>query len=256
VNRIMGDADVWDADGWSWGVHNDGRILFTKNGIVDAWSVDGLVPLDEWTHVAVTVSFDDGLSYYVNGVEEDNIDNFDDLNLSPGNNGMDDFWGIGQANTPTNDQWFAGNLDELRVYGDVLTAAEIEALLVPESTTMLMAGDADMDFDFDQLDLVQVQIAAKYLTGQPATWGEGDWNGAPGGSPGDPPLGDGQFNQQDIIAALAAGLYLTGPYVAVQPGGALSAEQPMMQLVPEPGSFLLLAVGAAIWLLKRGRTRG
>ena len=55
---------------------------------------------------------------------------------------------------------------------------------------MLQPGDADMDLDFDQLDLVQVQIAAKYLTDQPATWGEGDWNGAPGGSPGNPPPGN------------------------------------------------------------------
>ena len=47
----------------------------------------------------------------------------------------------------------------------------------------LLAGDADMDLDFDQLDLVRVQVAAKYLTGQTATWGEGDWNGAPGENP-------------------------------------------------------------------------
>ena len=45
--------------------------------------------------------------------------------------------------------------------------------------TLLQAGDADMDCDFDQLDLVQVQVAAKYLTGEPATWGEGDWDAAP-----------------------------------------------------------------------------
>ena len=44
---------------------------------------------------------------------------------------------------------------------------------------VLQAGDANMDYKFDQLDLVQVQIAAKYLTGQAATWGEGDWNGSP-----------------------------------------------------------------------------
>lgn len=56
--------------------------------------------------------------------------------------------------------------------------------------------------DFDQLDLVRVLQAGKYLTGEPATWGEGDWNGAPGGRPGDPPLGDGRFNQLDIIAVL------------------------------------------------------
>ncbi len=62
----------------------------------------------------------------------------------------------------------------------------------------LLAGDADQDLDFDQLDLVQVQVAAKYLTALAATWGEGDWNGAPGGSPGNPPAGDGLFNQFDF----------------------------------------------------------
>jgi outer membrane protein assembly factor BamB len=63
-----------------------------------------------------------------------------------------------------------------------------------------------MDCDFDQMDLVQVQLAAKYMTGEEATWGEGDWNGAPGGSVEDkiPPPGDGQFNQLDIVAALDA----------------------------------------------------
>jgi hypothetical protein len=40
--------------------------------------------------------------------------------------------------------------------------------------TRLEAGDADQNLQFNQLDLVMVQIAAKYLTGQAATWGEGD----------------------------------------------------------------------------------
>jgi hypothetical protein len=73
--------------------------------------------------------------------------------------------------------------------------------------------------DFDQLDLVRVQVAAKYVTGRPATWGEGDWNGAPGGTLGNPPVGNGLFDQMDIIAALAPGHYLTGPYAAVSSGG-------------------------------------
>jgi hypothetical protein len=97
---------------------------------------------------------------------------------------------------------------------------EIEYFGDPGTGGALQAGDADQDFDFDQLDLVAVQIAAKYLTGQAATWGEGDWNGAPGGSQGSPPAGDGVFNQLDIIAALNNGLYLTGPYNAVNKGGA------------------------------------
>lgn len=96
-----------------------------------------------------------------------------------------------------------------------LSASEI--ITVP---TPLEAGDADQDLDFDQLDLVKVQIGGKYLTGNAATWGEGDWNAAPGGQPGSPPEGDGRFNQLDIIAAQLAGLYLTGPYgaIAATPG--------------------------------------
>jgi hypothetical protein len=66
---------------------------------------------------------------------------------------------------------------------------------------------------------VQVQVAAKYLTGETATWGEGDWNGAPGGNAQSPPAGDGQFNQLDIVAALGAGKYLTGRYAAIAPSG-------------------------------------
>ena len=89
----------------------------------------------------------------------------------------------------------------------------------------LQAGDADMDLDFDQLDLVKVQIVAKYLTGQAATWGEGDWNGAPGGQPGNPPVGNGQFDQLDIVSALAAGKYLAGPYAAIAPDGRLGDDQ-------------------------------
>ena len=83
----------------------------------------------------------------------------------------------------------------------------------------LQAGDADQDLKFDQLDLVQVQVAAKYLNGRAATWGEGDWNGAPGGSPGNPPAGDGLFDQLDIIAAQQAALYLTGRYAVIRPSG-------------------------------------
>ena len=83
----------------------------------------------------------------------------------------------------------------------------------------LQPGDADQDLDFDQLDLVRVQIAARYLTGQAATWGDGDWNGGPGGKQGEPPAGNGLFDQLDITAALNAGKYLAGPYAAFTEGG-------------------------------------
>ena len=97
----------------------------------------------------------------------------------------------------------------------------------------ILPGDANQDLQFDQLDIVQVVQAEKYLTGLPATWGEGDWNGAPGGSPGNPPAGDGLFNQLDIVAALDGGVYLTGAY-AVEQGGAEGDEQ--TSLVYDAGS--------------------
>jgi hypothetical protein len=121
------------------------------------------------------------------------------------------------------DDFTAGELTDRVSWGfgpDADVTLLIDSIRIADQTLReLKPGDADQDLDFDQFDLVQVQIAAKYLTGQSATWGEGDWNGAPGGSPGDPPLGDGLFNQIDIIAALAASTYLTGPYSALQPDG-------------------------------------
>jgi hypothetical protein len=113
-----------------------------------------------------------------------------------------------------------------------------------EQPANLQAGDADQDLDFDQLDLVHVQIAAKYLTGQAATWGDGDWNGAPGGSVGNPPLGDGLFSQLDIVAAQQAGLYLSGEYGATSP-----------LAVPEPSAVCLAASGSAGLLACRRRSR-
>ena len=99
----------------------------------------------------------------------------------------------------------------------------------------LRAGDSDEDFDFDQLDVVKVLVAAKYLSDEPATWGDGDWNGAPGGAPGNPPRGDGLFNQRDIIAALAGGLYLMGPYSAVRSGGMEGDGQASVRYDPSTG---------------------
>ena len=114
----------------------------------------------------------------------------------------------------------------------------------------LKAGDADQDFDFDQFDLIQVQQAGKYLTGQSATWGEGDWNRAPGGVPGSPPRGDRVFNQLDIVAAQQGAAYLTGSYEALRTS-AVAAQIP----VPEPATIALLTVGVFAMNLGRRRQR-
>jgi hypothetical protein len=121
-----------------------------------------------------------------------------------------------------NGRHFGGVIDEVSLYNTPLSAERILQLYQAgggAGQAPLEAGDANMDYEFNQLDLVQVQIAAKYLSGQPATWGEGDWDGAPGGEPGSPPQGNGAFDQLDIIAALGAGAYLQGPYAAIELGG-------------------------------------
>ena len=43
----------------------------------------------------------------------------------------------------------------------------------------------------------------KYLTGQPATFEEGDWNG------------DGVFDQKDLVSALQAGSYLRNQHAGL-----------------------------------------
>lgn len=135
--------------------------------------------------------------------------------------------------------YFGGFIDDVWIFDHVLSADELDDLIAgaPLAGPVLQAGDADMDCDFDQLDLVQVQIAAKYLSGEPATWGEGDWDGAPGGSVADqlPPTGNGLFDQLDIIAALAGGTYLQGSYCAEAGAAAIA--------IPEPSTLLLLAFG-------------
>jgi hypothetical protein len=68
----------------------------------------------------------------------------------------------------------------------------------------LSPGDANKDLRFDQGDIVRVLAGGKYVTGQRAAWGEGDWDAR----------GDALFNQRDIVAALGSGTYLTGPYAA------------------------------------------
>ena len=123
---------------------------------------------------------------------------------------------------------------------------------VQDAASQIEAGDANQDLQFDQLDMVQVLQRNKYLTGQAATWGDGDWDGAPGGTAGNPPPGNGLFDQADIVASLQHGLYTMGPYSARGPVGTLGDglmfvvgapinEPELVQAtVPEPASLVLV----------------
>ena len=206
-------------------------------------------PLEEWQHVAFVADPETGLvTQYRNGEVVSEVDYDGTFTDAPINEAL----GIGVKPNATGDgadegvpAFWDGLLDDLGVWTRALSADEITEIFqaglagtpilgIGAGGTALRSGDADQDLDFDQLDLVKVQIAAKYLTGQAATWGDGDWNGAPGGTQGEPPAGDGFFNQLDIIAALGEGIYLTGPYGALAGKGEIADAQ--TSLVYDAGS--------------------
>jgi hypothetical protein len=163
----------------------------------------------------------------VEGLPFDDVPIIEDFVPGADFSGWDPDYVLALANDPYRfSRWFGGEFHLIAIYNQALSTAEIQQHFEagPDAggpaSPRLWAGDADQDLDFDQLDLVKVQIAAKYLSGQAATWGEGDWDGAPGGQQGSPPIGNGQFDQLDIIAALAPGHYLTGSYATLLPEGA------------------------------------
>lgn len=145
-NRVVGDDEAWDADGWSMGVWNDGRVRFTKNGVVDIDLGDpGAVPFDQWAHLAATVSSTEGSTLFVNGVPVGSNGNITDCNTGTGTNGVLDVWGIGRSYGTGEDQWFAGRIDELRVFNHVLTEGQVADLMVlprdPALVTNLLVNE-------------------------------------------------------------------------------------------------------------------
>ena len=200
---------------------------------------DEIASLDEWQHVAYVVDATaEEISIYVDG-ELTHTSGPDSWMVQPSG-----FMHIGNRHNDI--EGFDGLIDDVAIWDEILSAEAIRTIaqvgvdgLLNPGGNRLLPGDADMDLDFDQLDLVQVQVAAKYLTGQAATWGEGDWNGAPGGEVGIPPAGDGLFNQLDIIAALGADIYLKGPYGAIAPDGRPNDGQTSVGYDPSTGEVFV-----------------
>lgn len=140
-SRIIGDDVAWDADGWSLGVLNTGRVRFTKNGIVDAeLGNSGAVPFNQWAHVAATVSSTGGTKLFVNGISVGTHANTTNLATGLGNNGLEDAYAIGRSYGIGEGQWFAGHLDEVQVHNTVLTEAQIQALMVPPRDPALITN--------------------------------------------------------------------------------------------------------------------
>ena len=237
-----GDDDIWtevptppfDRLGYKW--LDSQTMRWGTNTIVDDLEVDPR-EIDQNHNLISTIEEVDVISFVTKFDEEDTADVTEfETHATLGDSGgavfVQEFEGdwllTGVIFAVTRNE---GQPDRTAVFDNFTVAADLAFYrdqiieLVSAADPQLQAGDSDQNLSFDQLDLVKVLAAAKYLTGQAATWGDGDWNAAPGGSPGNPPVGDGLFDQFDIIASQQHGLYLQGPYAALQATGSVGDSQ-------------------------------
>ncbi len=119
--------------GAGWGVGLDGANLrFTTFTILDYNLNLGANPIqaNEWTHLAVTFNSSFDAEFFVNGVSRGSIAGSSAAN--PGTN----VYRIGSRNGENYD----GLIDEVRLYNEVLSDAEIAALAtIPEPATSSLA---------------------------------------------------------------------------------------------------------------------
>lgn len=210
--------------------------LDPQTGFLNNWAIgpESLLEVDTIWDYAGTSAGEWAWTPRTSGLARDQTNPLDVAVAFPresiGNPAAFDFFVMGQ-NFPDASPDDALPDTAIQVFGDFYTYD------LSELGPVLQAGDANQDLQFNQLDLVQVQIAAKYLSGQPATWGQGDWDGAPGGTVSAPPPGDGRFDQLDIVAALAPAHYLTGPYAAIKPAGHAGDAQTSIRYDPRTGEL-------------------
>lgn len=258
------DLDVFLGEGGASGWIQT-NLIFDNDD--EFYSLRANVSEGQWHFYTLTVSAQEGITVYL----DDSVRKNSEISL-----------GLGSVYNPSSDLYFGavanlnptrffgsedpdqGLLDEVMIFNHALTATDVANLYASRledagTIPQLQAGDADQDLDFDQLDLVRVLIAGKYLSGRIATWSEGDWNGAPGGSQANPPPGDGVFDQLDIVAALQSGVYLTGPYAGMRSSASFNTSlgEPALVHVPEPAAAEILICGLCWTLLsyRRGEHR-
>jgi len=106
------------------------EVFFTEIADVNnraRYSSIGSIPLNRWTHWAVSIN-DKDIKIYINGVLDSSYT--ETINIGGWSSG----WFIGQRGTAAN--WFKGKLDDFRIYNKILSADEVMAVYRQNETSM------------------------------------------------------------------------------------------------------------------------
>jgi hypothetical protein len=193
--------------------------------------VQDVLPLNTWTHIAFTFDGATGTeAVYVNGVPATMMADPTGLTAVPATlNGSNPggFMAGSRANTSSAGRltgifgWIGG-LDDLRIYDQTLTAAEVQSLVAP--ATQLHAGDFDGDGDVDGADFVAWQTNFPTASGATLAGGDAD--------------GDGDVDGADFV------VWQTNFPFTPSPGASP---------VPEPAGVVLACLAAACCIVFRRR---
>lgn len=119
----------------SWAIYSEGvtnkvTILLTQTGAYPANAklyTSSIPVLDNtWHHISFTFT-SNALKFYVDGVEDTGITKTTDNSVSSLYSTVENVH-IGSFSSPIATQYFAGSLDDVRVYNRALTAAEVTSL--------------------------------------------------------------------------------------------------------------------------------
>ncbi|MDD4712139.1 MAG: T9SS type A sorting domain-containing protein [Bacteroidales bacterium] len=130
--KVLGNADSnYPRRGFCLGI-SDGNKLYPEvfnSGSTNVQSTEAL-PLNEWAHIAVTWkkgNYSDGIKGYINGKEVISTSTVDNsMNTTNG-------WTIGSASW-FREKYFAGKIDEIRIWNKVRTADEIRQNMYKKMT--------------------------------------------------------------------------------------------------------------------------
>jgi len=139
VQRVVSSSRQKSVNGWTFGLDGDG-LRFTTYEVKD-YGLTGLgLPAGRWMHIAAVLDENDDVTFYLNGVNRGKVEH-----NAPANADTDDVLLIGASTirgTSTLTETFTGQLDDVRVIGRSLSAADILDLYRSAPVLQLSLDDA------------------------------------------------------------------------------------------------------------------